>query len=357
MDVLKVFRTRGKHLAWKRLDDDQVTGPAGENIVAEEAYLVLRLTEVYLACSRKLWRKYYPVVHAWEGMTAGEEHGMTSPSRLQLGESNLDRVVTLNARLIGPTPYRGGDVAIVAALYSVPGDDAAQALTETVSLLAAFSGTAVPAYEIATLVTTSIDRVLGLSETALRLGLCDTFYANNPLRSGFHVGIGADTTSVDFARLWLRDGHLLQGADPNVARPFTGHDYLVVELERQEIRDDWPGLPGITDFQSQFAAIMKIPGDIATKKAVLHNLWPRFTEALETSPHLTRTNARFIAANVAKDLEARLQALETGNPFETKSWSGEDSKLDPREIDFTDIPDYVTMSDISRGDPAAIMPW
>lgn len=57
---------------------------------------------------------------------------------------------------------------------------------------------------------------------------------------------------------------------------------------------------------------MKAPAEVAAKETMLHDLWPRFTEALNTSPHLTRAHATFIAENVAKNLIARLQALETG---------------------------------------------
>lgn len=56
---------------------------------------------------------------------------------------------------------------------------------------------------------------------------------------------------------------------------------------------------------------MKAPAEVAAKETMLHDLWPRFTEALNT-PHLTRAHATFIAENVAKNLIARLQAMETG---------------------------------------------
>jgi hypothetical protein len=44
---------------------------------------------------------------------------------------------------------------------------------------------------------------------------------------------------------------------------------------------------------------------------------------------------------VAKDLKARLDAQQTGNPFETKAWNSEDMVVrSPTVIDFAEVPDY-----------------
>ena len=360
MDVLKVFRERGTHLAWRRFDDDHIVGPAsGTEIMPGQAYFIIRLNEVFLARSRTLWRKYYPVVHAWGATEAGQEHGLAAPTQLQqVNDAGLDRVVTLNARLIGPTPYRGGDVSLVAGLYSVPGDDAAQALITTVSALTVLVGSAVPTGSIAKVVTDGVDNVLGLSNTTLRLGICDTFYPGNPLRTGFHVGLGTDSARVDFAKLWLRDGHLVKGEDPFSVKPFNDCDYLVVEVERREVRDDWPGLPGMSELQEQLEGIMKLPTTpVAAKRKNLAALWPQVLQTLTGSPYLTKANAEFIAANLAADLKERLQALEFGNPFEERSWSGDYPDPDPTSIDLAAIPDHFEFSDVNARGSALTNPW
>lgn len=360
MDVLRVFRERGKHLAWQRLDDDHVVGPdSGVEIAVDQAYFIIRLSEVFLARSRTLWRKFYPVVHAWGATEVSQEHGLAAPVQLQqVSNAGLDRVVTVNERLIGPTPYRGGDVSLVTGLYAVPGDDAAQALVATVSALTQLVGSAVPAGNIAKVVTNGVDKLLGLDKTTLRLGICDTFYPGNPLRSGFHVGLGADLAQIDFSRLWLRDGHLMKGPDPFAAQPFEDHNYVMVEVERREVREDWPGLPGMTKLQEQLEGIMKLhKTTVATKRTKLAAAWPEVMQTLTSSPHLTTANARFIAANIAANLEERLQAIESHNPFETRSWSGDAPDPDPTNIDLAVIPDYYEFNDIGAGHSAAADPW
>ena len=361
MDVLKVFRERGKHLAWQRLDDDNVVGPAsGTEIGADNSYFIIRLSEVYLARSRTLWRKFYPVVHAWGATETGQEHGLAAPTQLQqVSDAGLDRVVTVNARLIGPTPYRGGDVSLVTGLYAIPGDDAAQALVATISALTALTGLAIPAGNIAKVVTDGVDKILGLDKTTLRLGVCDTFYApGNLLRTGFHVGLGTEVADVDFSQLWLRNGHLVKGPDPMAAKPYQDHDYVVVGVERREVREDWPGLPGMTELQEKLEGIMKLPhSTVALKREKLAAFWPEVVQTLTSSPHLTTANANFIAANIAANLKERLEALESPNPFEPRSWSDDAQDTDPTNIDLAAIPDYYEFSDVSPEGATAANPW
>jgi hypothetical protein len=269
--VGQIFQASGDHLVWNRLDDDQVlnlvsgryerSGQSGPLIEAEKAYFTVRLTEMFLGRSRTLWRKFYPVVHAFCSYSGAQQHAVAGPGQLQtVTDAGLDRVVTLNFRLAGPTAFRGGDVSVVAGLYSVPGDDAAKALVETVS---AITGLAVlqtsPVAQIAQItqvIKNGIDSIFQLSTTRIRLGVNDTMIGSQPLRCGYYVGIGAPVTDIDFSQLWLVDGHLVQGRDPIAGRPFTGSDYMVIQLERTERLPNWPALPGMSEQQQRFNTVL-----------------------------------------------------------------------------------------------------
>jgi hypothetical protein len=201
--VLDLFRAEGQHLLWTRLADDHVVGgESGVIIEPYDAYFTVRLTEMFLGRSRTLWRKSYPVVHPFGTYSGAEEHAVAGPGQLRtVTDAGLDRVISLNFRLAGPTPFYGGDLSIVVGLYSVPGDDAAKALVETVSALAGLA--MLPANQVtpvAQVIKAGIDGVFRLGTTKLRLGLNDTFVASNPLRSGFHVGIAASETNIDLGR-------------------------------------------------------------------------------------------------------------------------------------------------------------
>jgi hypothetical protein len=350
IDLSAIFKRAGEQLFWRRLADEQIAeGGAGTPIEVDQAYFVVRMKEMYLGRIRLLWRKYYPMLHAFVEAGGSDEQAVCGPGQLQdLGNVNLDRVVVLNDRLAGPTPYRGGDVSLLVGLYSVPGQDAAKALISTVSSFAALGGAAVgQAAQIAGLVKDGVDSILGLGETKLQLGVSDSFYpSGNPLRPGFYVGIAAPIRDVDVKTLWLKEGHLVKGVDPNVGRPYQDHDYMVIAVEPLDKRDDWPGLPGIAELNEDFARIMSDNSTDAQEKGRrLNALWPTFQQALASSKFLTQPDRERIAGSVVEDLSNRLKAMTSGGPFpfETKSWSGE--MKPPEEFELADVPDYIDVSD------------
>ncbi len=351
MDIGAIFKKEGTHLFWKRLDDGHVAeGGAGQAIEFDEAYFTVRMKEVFLGRIRLLWRKSYPVLHSFTEYAGQEDHAIAGPGHLQeLGDVNLDRVITLNYRLTGPTPYKGGDVSILVGLYSVPGHDAAKALISTISTLASFGGPQFgQAAQIAGLVKDGVDKILGLGDTKLQLGVRDSFFPDgNPLRSGYHVGIAAPTAQIDVPALWLKEGRLVKGADPIASRPYEEHDYMVLAIERSDRRDDWPLLPGLNEFNARFGGIMgdsKLDANEKGKR--LNVIWPTFTQALKDSRFLIRPDRERIAGDVQQDLEKRLRAIRAGGPFEIRSWGEAEARpQQPTEFDLADVPEYVDPAD------------
>jgi hypothetical protein len=348
MELRDIFQNKAQHLFWRRLPVAQIAeghAHAEAPIENDKAYFVIRLKEMYLRSTRKLWRKFYPMLHGYVSYGKSEEHTVAGPGQLkELGDANLDRIVNLNYRLAGPIAYKGGDVSILTGLYSVPGQDATRALIDMISTVASLGGLAIGSYvQIANAVKIGVENVVGLNEARLELGIRDTFYQNNLFRSGYYVGIAAPETSIVFGQLWLRDGRLVAGADSTQALPYEGCDYFVLEIERRERREDWPGLPGITEFQDKFSAIMRDNSlTVTDKRKRLGALWPAFTETLNTSPFLVEPDRQNIALSVSQDLKARLDAMESGNPFETRAW-GEKEALaqEPATFDLAGVPDYL----------------
>jgi hypothetical protein len=236
----------------------------------------------------------------------------------------------------------------------VPGADAAKALIDTVGTLANLGGIALgQAPQVAAIVKTGVENILGLNDAKLQVGVSDSFFppdpngtGGNPLRTGAYVGIAAEARQVDAGRLWLVDGRLKAGDDPVQAANYDAFDYMVVSVERRDRRDDWPGLPGVADFQDKFGAIMAdgaLP--VPDKKKRMGELWPAFTQALAQSMYLTQPDREAIAADVSKDLNARLKAMEANNPFETRSWGQKAAaRKPPAEFDFVDVPEYTDVA-------------
>jgi hypothetical protein len=354
MSLLDIFRDKSQQLYWAALPEDNVVdGARPSPIVKNEAYFILRMKEMYVAYSRRLWRKLYPMLHSFVEHGKYQENAIAGPGQLrELGDNNLDRIVNLNYRLAGPTPFTGEDLSILAGLYSVPGQDAAKALIDTVASVASLGGVALgSAVQIAQTVKSGVESILGLNGSQLALGIRDTINAGKPLKSGYYLGVSAPAGEVDIRTLWLRDGRLVHGEDPVIAQPYQDHDYMVLEIERRDTRDDWPSLPGIFEYQDQFAAVMadsKIP--VADKRKRFKELWPSFQQALAASRFLTSPDRENIAHSVSQDLKARLDAMENGNPFETRSWGDARTRsIPPAEFDFLDVAVYT-----ERGDPASV---
>src|SRR5262249_52291121 len=95
---------------------------AVEPIVAEDHYVRLWLSEMFLKNDRKLFREFQPVVHSSVRLTYGsstkELPYVAGPQDLGLGENTLGQGVRLDHRLTNLLPFNGGSVDISAALVA-----------------------------------------------------------------------------------------------------------------------------------------------------------------------------------------------------------------------------------------------
>jgi hypothetical protein len=354
VNLSDIFRGKGQHLSWARLPNDRAwaTGPGGDivpagqhlEIKADQAYFVVRMKEMYLETSRKLWRKLYPMLHGFVSSSLREENAVAGPSQLrELGESSSDRLLNLNFRLAGPTAYKGGDVRLLVGLYAVPGADAARALVDTVGTLASLGGIAIgPSLEIARAVKAGVERVVGLDEARLQLGVDYTFPAGQPLVTGQYVGVAAPAAEVAFDQLWLRDGRLLTGDDPVSASPFEAADYLVIAVEHVEAYTDWPALPGMADAQRRISTAMS-QGTADEKRARVREVWPEFQQLVDESPYLTKPDRLRIAGNVLADLRARIDRADPFAPRIEHRGAGEPTAA--AEFDLAGVEEHVDLAD------------
>ena len=70
----------------------------------------------------------------------------------------------------------------------------------------------------------------------------------------------------------------------------------------------------------------------------------------EWNPDTRPVRLSYIALSISSDLNTRLEALNTGNPFETKAWAEPTaSRKSPEAFDLLDVPDY-----LDEGDAATV---
>jgi hypothetical protein len=314
MGFLEIFRNNAPKKTWIRIPDDHVVGtPSGALIEPDDAYFAVRMSEMYLQRTRKLWLKYYPLLHGFTKYQGEETHSLAGPGQLRdISDANLDRVAGFNYRLAGPIPFQGEDVDVLVGLYSVPGGDAAKALVDTLAALASIPTLGLGgADEVVVAVKTGVEKVLGLTETRLELGIRDSFFSGNPLKAGYHLGIDAEPTEVDVTRLWFDRGRLVKGAGPENAVPYADHDYMVIEIERRETRHDWRGFPELAPFEEKIAAVLSDGGlSQDQKKERLNRIWVDFRQAINASRNLISRDREQIAASVAKKIRDGFAATD-----------------------------------------------
>jgi hypothetical protein len=344
MNIKDIFVGKASKLFWLRLPADHVAeGYTEKDITNDQAYFLVRLKEMYLRDTRQILRKYYPMLHSYAAYSGQEVHSVSGPGQLRDlgGDRKLERLVNLNTRLTDVTAYKGGEVDILVGLYAIPGQDAGKVLIDTLSSVAGLAGLAVgQAMQIANLVKTGVEAMIGLDAASLQLGVRDSFYSGNPLRSGHYVAVNAPAVQVNLNQLWLRGGQLVKGPDPIRAQPYADFDYMVLELEHGDQRDDWPRLPGMKESYAQFAPVMMDNTSPTQKKKQLNALWPQFQNALDTSPFLVQPDRQRIAKSVSDHLKESIAAIESKKLFETRSWGDTKTRqIDPEQFDILDVPD------------------
>jgi len=345
----RLFAANAERLCWLRLDDDRGGILNSTPLSAGQHYYTIRLREMYVRRARVLWRKLYPMVYSYIRQGADEENAVAGPGQLKdLGDTNLDRIVNINHRLAGPTVFRGGEVSMLVGLYTVPGADAARALLDVVGQIASLGGlTLGTAPQIAGVLKGGVENLLGLDGASLQFGVRDSFFSSaagtgNPLRPGVYVGINAPQHSVDAQRMWVKGGRLLHGDDPISGRPYDNHDYILVEVERRDTREDWPSIPDIAGFEKKFSELLsQRVASVEEHKSMLAAIWPDFDRAVSTSVHLTDPDKNMVKRNVEAELKRRLDVIHNNNPFATRGATGEaspDYGGQPQDFDFLTVP-------------------
>src|ERR1700675_1776105 len=97
------------------------------------AYLNIFLKSLRLRDVRKGLVRFYGAVHSFVSVPhqSGDKASFqvfTSPASLQkLDSRNADRILVLDQRLVGPVPFRGGDVDVQIGLFSIKEADVTDA--------------------------------------------------------------------------------------------------------------------------------------------------------------------------------------------------------------------------------------
>lgn len=266
-----IERTRDWICEW--LDPSQVPDPAlaGE-VERESAYLNIFLKSARVVNVRKGLKKFYGAVHSFmeiphRSQQRAQFNVVTTPEALRnVDAGNVDRVVSLNHRLLGPVPFVGGDLEIQVGLFSIASSDLA---APYLSLLESLSKTAGVSFVSAALpfagpIVEGVKLLAGSDkDSILEIGLSDT--QSRP-RQGYLIAIrasreelGPKTLKVDPSNFHLLDA---RGA------PLTNYPYFVLEVRAERERSDWFEIPELKDAYKQIQELYRADKRSDTEQAL-----------------------------------------------------------------------------------------
>lgn len=305
-----IFRTRAEDWTYGPLSPTQVPDDLPHRkIVAEEEYVDIYVHSLRVCNVRKGVSKFYGTVHSLISMPPyrpdepAEFHALTTPQSLKnLDAKNLHRVVNLDIRVLGPAPYRGGDLEVELGLFSVKSADLADPFLSVLEELSQLAGVAFVA--AAKPFVEPLKRGIGLltgsgDANILEIGLAKTY---NPAETGYFVVMRAHKGEVTLEDLRLDDdGKLLKGG-----APVEDHPYVVIRIEASSKRSDWRLVP---DVASSYRTL-----DEAVRRQNLpdiHDALSALKVAAQLSPDLLSHDSARIFELVEEQTEKALNAKQT----------------------------------------------
>lgn len=309
-----------KKLTVFRVADDHVDVP--QPLVKIEAgmhYFRLWLAEMHLKRDVEWFKTWYPVAHSLVRFQFGQHQvevaNVAGPLKLNGVDVNeVGNVIRLNYPLTALMPFRGGVVEIMAGLFAMQGRDSVQTflgvMEEFSQLLVVpqLSG----ALRMAGTVATGVEKLLGVTDGRLHLGLHQAFVAQegggNLLRPGYYAVVRAEEQQVPRSRLWIMEDRLRLGDTPDGSEHYREHPHMVFRIEGQSTRDDWDALTTIAEPRLKMAEA-RLQG----KEGEAESFLRAAKVAVFLSPDLTIAHQRLLLQMLDKEY-ASLQGIETLGP-------------------------------------------
>jgi hypothetical protein len=238
----RVRHTAAEEWFFARLSPDD---PAAE-LAPERCYVSARLTSMRVSNARVGTRRYHASATGLVSVEsrAGERAEfmtVTKPVALDADPAHLDRLVTVDKPLMGPVPYRGGDVGIELGVFSMPTVDLLEPYLGLVHEIAEFAGigTLTGATKLLSTAKSALDLAFGAgAEPELEIGLSS--HLQRPM-AGHYCVVQAPRDDPGLAGVRLGRDNRLEKTDGSAVR----QAYLAFELGRHERRDTWSSIPDL----------------------------------------------------------------------------------------------------------------
>jgi hypothetical protein len=268
---------------------------AGYAIPRDRMYFEIRVNELHLAENREWWSVYDPmVVVVAEYDYAGERvarPAVVGPSLIRT-QTPTDRprhgVVLQDSLVVGPHPYRGGNVDISLSFYRVRRTNSASSLLKVIDRL---SGALAGPGEMATVAKVGgallegVEGLLGLEETVYLAGnrLSLTPSPLYPLTACFSALITPPVPPVP-EQLMVRDRRLYIGEAAS-AQPYRASDFILFGLAGSLARGNESSLPFYALKTNAIAALAEGEDGLKRGRAAMITAYQQMRMSADVTPH------------------------------------------------------------------------
>ncbi|HET7486937.1 MAG TPA: hypothetical protein VFJ85_03350 [Acidimicrobiales bacterium] len=252
----KLLRARTDDWVFTPIADESERAVERRVVEPETAYLGAFLRSMRIVDVRRGLSRFYGAVSSTatvphRGGAPAEFFVVTTPTALRdVDAKQADRVLVLDRRILGPVPYRGGDLELELGLFSVRSADLAGPYLDLLESMASAAGLAFvgPALALAKPLRDGLELLVGADgPSMLEIGLAKTF---SPPQTGTYCLLAASRDTVDTDALVLdAAGTLLHRGQPVRDQP-----YVVVTLDAHDRRDDWSAIPALVKAHEALAA-------------------------------------------------------------------------------------------------------
>lgn len=290
------------------LGEDLDPAPPGEEDA--EYYIKIDLGSMRIPGVKRQYAKLYGAVHSFisvptfESAANAQFRVVTTPTNLKnIDAANLNRVLQINKRLLGPIPYRGGRVTLEIGLYSVKSADL---LDPYLGLLQEMSGEAGVAFvknalPFVGLLKKGIDLITGnAKDSTLEIGLSTEL--EQP-RTGWYLVMAApkDAVKADELKVDPKDSRLLDGQ----GKAFVQYPYMLFRVSASRQRSDWFQIPELVEPHTKLREALRDNDLVRASK-----LFDQFFLIAKTCPDLLKADSSRISEELKKRYEIEVPKVE-----------------------------------------------
>lgn len=311
----EIFKAKAKDWFYREMPVGQTPNDVEYfKVVPNQFYVEVFLKSMRIVNVREGINKFYAATHSYISLPQkfktdpAKFHVFTGNGNIEeMDAKNIDRILVVNKRLLGPIPYWGGDLELQLGLFSIKSTDLAKpylTLLQEISTKAGVSFIS-KALTFAEPLQKGIELLTGSdSPTVLEIGLSTTFTDNTePLRTGYFVVVRCDKNSLDISNLTISpNDYKLQYKD---GRPVEDYPYFVFQVTASKQRNNWFDISELSSAYQQLRDEVR-KGDFnkATEALIV------FKRTLLTCGDLLQKDALEISKQVDNETNVALGATQ-----------------------------------------------